>query len=71
MVTDTNRDERIFSAEIFIVRLMIVVYFALAHFAIFIFWFSGLKIAYVNHMPWPYKKMWRDFCGMEVDYDDD
>ena len=64
-MVNTNQDDRIFAGELFIVRSMVVIYVAFAHFAKVIFWFSGLKIAYINHKPWSYKKMWKDFVNDE------
>ena len=60
-------------AEVFVMRLLIAIYVIFAHFAMFVFWFSGLKIAYINHRQWPYKKMWKDFRSgdFEEKYDDD
>ena len=40
-------------------RILIVLYIIVAHFAKIIFFFSGLKMQYVNDEPWPYKQMFR------------
>jgi hypothetical protein len=49
--------------EVIIIRIGIVLYVTFAHIALVMFYPTGLKIQWINHMPWPYKKMWREFCA--------
>jgi len=54
--------ERLKIMENFLVRLLIIVYVLIAHFAMIIFKLTtGLRIQWINHKPWPYKQMWNDF----------
>ena len=47
--------------EIVMLRIAFLVYFIMAHIAMPFLDAIGLRIDYINHMPWQYKKMWKRF----------
>ena len=52
--------------EEFFLRLCLVLYVIIANAAIVIFWFSGLKIDYINAARLPYKKIQTAFINPYV-----
>ena len=45
-----------------VIRVSVLGYVLFAHVAMLVFKItSGLKIQWINHKPWPYRKMYTDF----------
>ena len=48
-------------------RILVVLYIVLAHVAMLVFKItSGLRIQWINHTAWPYRKMYNDFKNGNV-----
>ena len=53
--------------EAIFIRVCFILYVFWAHVAKLYFTPIGLKVQYINHKPWPYKKMYKRFIDLTQD----
>ena len=49
-----------------LMRIIIVLYIICGHAIKLMLWPTGLKIAYINHKPWPWRKLWHGFVHVDT-----
>lgn len=54
---------RLKMVEHFFAGFLFIAYFIVAHIARVAFAWTGLRVKYINHKPWPYRIMWFGFLN--------